>query len=68
MAIMGTITRDYITIDTQDHPNKYLPTQNALTSKEQYYFILGILSDYLTKQGVLTAIEKKMKINYQKKN
>ena len=56
---MGTITRDYITIDTQDHPNKYLPTQNALTSKEQYYFILGILSDYLTKQGVLTAIEKK---------
>jgi hypothetical protein len=59
MAIMGTITRDYITIDTQDHPNKYLPTQNALTSNEQYYFILGILSDYLTKQGVLTAIEKK---------
>ena len=59
MAIMGTITRDYITIDTQDHPNKYLSTQNALTSKEQDYFILGILSDYLTKQGVVTAIEKK---------
>lgn len=59
MAIMGTITKDYITIDTQDHPNKYLSTQNALSSNEQYYFILGILSDYLTKQGVLTAIEKK---------
>jgi len=59
MAIMGTITRDYITIDTQNNPNKYLSTQNALNSNEQDYFILGILSDYLTKQGVLTAIEKK---------
>ena len=59
MAIMGTITRDYITIDTQNNPKKYLSTQNALTSKEQEYIILGILSDYLAKQGVVTAIEKK---------
>ena len=59
MAIMGSITRDFITVDTNNNPNKYLPTQNALNSNEQYYFILGILSDYLTKQGVVTAIEKK---------
>ena len=59
MAIMGTITRDYITKDTNNNPNKYISTQNALNSPEEYYFILGILSDYLTKQGVITAIEKK---------
>ena len=59
MAIMGSITKGYIKADTQNNPNKYLSTQNALTSPEQYYFVLGILSDYLTKQGVLTAIEKK---------
>jgi hypothetical protein len=59
MAIMGSITKGYIKADTQNNPNKYISTQNALTSPEQYYFVLGILSDYLTKQGVLTAIEKK---------
>ena len=59
MSIMGAITRDYITIDTQNNPNKYISTQNAVNSLEQDYFILGILSDYLTNQGVLTAIEKK---------
>ncbi len=59
MAIMGTITKDYITIDTNNNPNKYLDTQTALNSPEEYYRVLGYLSDYLTKQGVLTAIEKK---------
>ena len=59
MAIMGTITKDYITIDRNNNPNKYLDTQTALNSPEEYYRVLGYLSDYLTKQGVLTAIEKK---------
>ena len=59
MAVMGTITKEYIIADTANDPNKYLTTQNALLSNEYYYFVLGILSDYLSKQGVLTAIEKK---------
>ena len=56
---MGSITRGYIEIERNNNPNKYISTQNALQSKEEYYFILGILSDYLEKQGVITAIEKK---------
>ena len=59
MAIMGSITRSYIEIDRNNNPNKYISTQNALQSNEEYYFVLGILSDYLEKQGVITAIEKK---------
>jgi ribulose bisphosphate carboxylase small subunit len=59
MAVMGSITRGYIQIDTQNNPNKYISTQNALNSPEQYYRVLGILSEYLSKQGVVTAIEKK---------
>ena len=59
MAVMGSITRGYIEIDRNNNPNKYISTQNALQSKEEYYFVLGILSDYLEKQGVITAIEKK---------
>ena len=59
MAIMGSITKDYITADKQNNPNKYISTTEALTHQEKYYNILGILADYLTKQGVLTAIEKK---------
>ena len=56
---MGSITRGYIEIDRNNNPNKYISTQNSLQSKEEYYFVLGILSDYLEKQGVITAIEKK---------
>ena len=59
MAVMGSITRGYIEIDRNNNPNKYISTQNALQSNEEYYFVLGILSDYLEKQGVTTAIEKK---------
>ena len=63
MAIMGSITKNYIKVDTNNNPNKYISTQNALNfgkdGKEYYYFVLGIISDYLSKQGVLTAIEKK---------
>ena len=59
MAVMGSITRGYIQIDTNNNPNKYISTQNALNAPEQYYRVLGILSDYLSKQGVVTAIEKK---------
>ena len=60
MAIMGSITKDYITIDFQNNPNKYISTQDALKSPKQYFFVLGFLSDYLSKQGVTIAIEKKV--------
>ena len=68
MAVMVSITRGYIEIDRNNNPNKYISTQNALQSKEEYYFVLGILSDYLEKQGAITAIGKNIKINYLKKN
>jgi hypothetical protein len=59
MAVMGSITKGYITEDKQNNPNKYMPTSEALNHQEFYYHVLGILADYLTKQGVVTAIEKK---------
>ena len=59
MANMGAITRNYIEVDSQDNPNKYIPIPQALNSADQDYFILGILADYLSKQGVITAIEKR---------
>ena len=59
MASMGAITREFIEVHSQEHPEKYLPTPQALNSPDQDYFILGIVSDYLNKQGVVTAIEKR---------
>ena len=59
MAIMGAITKNYIEVDSSQNPNKYIPIQDALKSKEEYYLVLGILAEYLNKQGVTTAIEKK---------
>jgi hypothetical protein len=59
MAVMGSITKSYITEDKQNNPNKYMPISEALNHQEFYYHVLGILADYLTKQGVVTAIEKK---------
>ena len=66
MAV-SSITRSYIEIDRKNNPNKYISIQNALQSKEEYYFELGILSDYLEKQGVITAIEKKYQNQLSKK-
>ena len=59
MSNMGAITREYIEVDSAQNPNKYIPIPQALNSPDQDYFILGILGDYLTKQGVITAIEKR---------
>ena len=59
MANMGAITRNYIEVDSSEHPEKYLPIPQALNSNEQEYFVLGVLADYLQKQGVITAIEKR---------
>jgi hypothetical protein len=59
MSSMGAITREYIEVDSAQNPNKYIPIPQALNSPDQDYFILGILGDYLTKQGVITAIEKR---------
>ena len=59
MAIMGSITKNYIEVDSSQNPNKYIKVPDALKSNEQYYFVLGILAEYLSKQGVTTAIEKK---------
>ena len=59
MANMGAITRNYIEVDSTKNPNKYIPIPQALISPDQDYFILGILGDYLTKQGVVSAIEKR---------
>ena len=59
MANMGAITRNYIEIDSSQNPQKYLPIPQALSSNDQDYFVLGVLADYLQKQGVVTAIEKR---------
>ena len=62
---MGSITRGYIEIDRNNNPNKYISTQNSLQSKEEYYFVLGILS---RKARSYYSKKKKIKINYLKKN
>ena len=62
MANMGAIVRNYIEIDTKDHPNVYISTSQALNSPDQDYLILGIISHYLSNQGVVTAIEQKGKV------
>ena len=59
MSNMAAITRNYIEVDSAQNPNKYLPIGQALNSPDQDYLILGILADYLQKQGVITAIEKR---------
>ena len=59
MANMGSITRYYIEVDSQDHPEKYIPFDQAFSSGDEDYFILGIVADYLKKQGVIVAIEKR---------
>ena len=59
MASMGAITREFIEVHSQEHPEKYMPTPQALNSPDQDFFILGVVSDYLNKQGVVTAIEKR---------
>ena len=59
MANMGAITRHYIEVDSAQNPNKYIPINDALKSSDQDYLILGILGEYLTKQGVVSAIEKR---------
>ena len=59
MANMGSITRYYIEVDSQDHPEKYIPFDQAFSSGDEDYFILGIVADYLKKQGVVVAIEKR---------
>ena len=59
MANMGSITRYYIEVDSQEHPEKYIPFDQAFSSGDEDYFILGIVADYLKKQGVVVAIEKR---------
>ena len=59
MANMGSITRYYIEVDSQEHPEKYIPFDQAFSSGDEDYFILGIVADYLKKQGVIVAIEKR---------
>ena len=59
MANMGSITRNYIEIDSSEHPEKYIPFDQAFSSGDEDYFILGIVADYLKKQGVIVAIEKR---------
>ena len=59
MANMGSITRNYIEIDSSEHPEKYIPFDQAFSSGDEDYFILGIVADYLKKHGVIVAIEKR---------
>ena len=59
MANMGSITRNYIEIDSSEHPEKYIPFDQAFSSGDEDYFILGIVADYLKKQSVVVAIEKR---------
>ena len=59
MANMGSITRYYIEADSAEHPEKYIPFDQAFSSGDEDYFILGIVADYLKKQGVVVAIEKR---------
>ena len=46
-------------IDSSEHPEKYIPFDQAFSSGDEDYFILGIVADYLKKQGVIVAIEKR---------
>ena len=59
MATIGSITKEFIDYDKSHNPQKYLSTEDALNSKDSTYFVLGVLCDFLEKQGVTCAIEKK---------
>ena len=59
MANMGSITREFIETDSSEHPEKYIPFLQAFSSGDEDYFILGVVADYLKKQGVVVGIEKR---------
>ena len=63
MALLGSIEKQKIVHQLKNSPNEFISIDDCFKSKDEHFFILGILAKYLEKIGIYCVIEKKDVLN-----
>jgi hypothetical protein len=57
MAVLGSIEKQMIESEKIKEPEKFISIDSCLNSKDEQFFILGVLAKYLEKIGTVAVIE-----------
>ena len=58
MALFGSIENQKIQKELKNHKERFISSDECLNSKDEQFFILGILAKYLENIGIQSVIEK----------